>query len=362
MARPWELAVFGFVPVVLLGIVFFSELRWGRSLGDFTIFRDASRAVLHGHTPYVAAEPQALAQNDKFVYPPIAGLLFAPFAVMPLEVARILMLVAVTLSIPVALRLLGVTDWRCYGLALLTAPFADALSIGALTPFLLVGAALAWRYRERPLVAALACAVTAVSKVFLWPMGVWLIATRRFRAAALCGATAVGLLLAGWAVIGFQGLGAYPHLLRVLSDVEAGESYSLVGLLGLAGMGASVVSLLLGAGVAGLTLIAARGDDGDRRAFAIAVAGSALVAPVLWIHYFILLLVPLALFRPRLSPLWFAPLAFWVTPLAHSDGVVWRMVLALSLAAGISVAALMGPHATTSTSPKAPRRVAPAAR
>ena len=219
-ARPWEAVCFGFAPLVLLGIVFFSELRWGGSLGDFTIFRDAAHAVIHGQSPFVTVEPRSLAQNDKFVYPPVAGLLFAPFALVPLEAARVLMLLAVTLSIPVALRLLGVTDWRCYGLALLTAPFADALSIGALTPFLLVGTALVWRYRDRPLVAALAAAATAVSKIFLWPIGVWLIATRRFRTAALCAVTALLLLLIGWAAIGFQGLDAYPHLLRVLSDVE----------------------------------------------------------------------------------------------------------------------------------------------
>jgi len=341
VARPWEAVAFGFAPLVLLGIVFFSELRWGRSLGDFTIFRDASRAVLHGGSPYVAADPHALAQNDKFVYPPVTGLFFAPFALMPLEAARVLMLVAVTVSIPVALRLLGVTDWRCYGLALLTAPFADALSIGALTPFLLVGAAVAWRYRDRPFVAALACAVTAVSKIFLWPLGLWLIATRRVRTGALCTAAAFALLIVGWAVIGFQDLGSYPHLLRVLSDVEAGNSYSLVGLLGVAGTGATVVSVLLAATVGGLIIAAARGRDGDARAFAIAVAGSVLAAPVLWIHYFVLLFVPLALFRPRLSPLWFAPLAFWVTPFAHSDGVAWRIVVALSVAAGVSGIALV---------------------
>ena len=348
-AQPWEAVAFGFAPLVLLGIVFFSELRWGRSLGDFTIFRDASRAVLHGRSPYVAVEPHALAQNDKFVYPPVAGLFFAPFALMPLEAARVLMLVTVTLSLVVALHLLGVTDWRCYGLALLTAPFADALSIGALTPFLLVGAALTWRYRDRPLVAALACAATAVSKIFLWPLGVWLVATRRLRSAALCAAFAVGLLLVGWAVIGFQGLGAYPHLLRVLSDVEAGKSYSLVGLLGLAGRSASVVSLVLACAVVMSIVAAARSDDGEGRAFAVAVAGSVLATPVLWIHYFVLLFVPLALFRPRLSPLWFAPLAFWVTPFAHSDGVVWRIAAAISVAGGISLVALTRSHRPTRT-------------
>jgi alpha-1,2-mannosyltransferase len=345
----WEVAVFGFAPLLLLGIVFFAELRWGRSLGDFKIFRDAASAVIHGRTPYVAVEPHALAQSDKFVYPPITGLLFAPFALMPLEVARLVMLLAVTASIPVALRLLGVQDWRCYGLALLTAPFADALSIGALTPFLLVAAALGWRFRDRPLIGPLACAVAAVSKIFLWPLGIWLVATRRVRSAGLCAAAAAGLLLVGWAVIGFQGLDTYSHLLRVLSDVEAGKSYSLVGFFGLTGAPASATSLALGAALAGAVIAAARGENGDRRAFAVAVAGSVLVTPVLWVHYFVLLFVPLALFRPRLSPVWFAPLAFWATPFAYSDGVAWRVCVALLTAAGILVSSIVRPRLSAPT-------------
>jgi hypothetical protein len=343
-ARPWEVAAFGFAPILLIGIVFFAELRWGRSLGDFKIFREAASAVIHGRMPYVAIEPHSLAQNDKFVYPPITGLLFAPFALMPLEVARLVMLLAVTASIPVALRLLGVQDWRCYGLALLTAPFADALSIGALTPFLLVAAALGWRFRDRPLIGPLACAVAAVSKIFLWPLGVWLVATRRLRSAVRCAAIAAGLLLIGWSVIGFQGLDTYPHLLRVLSDVEAGKSYSVVGFLGLTGALASATSLALGAVLAGAVIAAARGATGDRRAFAVAVAGSVLVTPVLWVHYFILLFVPLGIFRPRLSPMWFAPLAFWATPFAYSDGVAWRVCVALFIAAGITVSAVVRPR------------------
>jgi hypothetical protein len=42
-----------------------------------------------------------------------------------------------------------------------------------------------------------------------------------------------------------------------------------------------------------------------------ALAAALAASPILWIHYFLLLLVPLALFRPRLSPLWFVPLLYY---------------------------------------------------
>src|SRR5215471_10378834 len=90
-ARPWEVVVFFWVPLIVVGVVFFAELRWGGSLGDFAIFRSASRALLHGASPYAPVDPRTLAKNDAFVYPPVTGYLFAPFAVLPLEAAKVLM-------------------------------------------------------------------------------------------------------------------------------------------------------------------------------------------------------------------------------------------------------------------------------
>ena len=65
----------------------------------------------------------------------------------------------------------------------------------------------------------------------------------------------------------------------------------------------------------------------------IAVVGALLATPVLWLHYLDLLFVPIALARPRLSAIWFAPLAFWITPLAHSGGSIWRICLVLAVSA-----------------------------
>jgi hypothetical protein len=110
-------------------------------------------------------------------------------------------------------------------------------------------------------------------------------------------------------------------------------SYSPVALLGLSGTPATVLSFAL----VGITVLAvglsARGADGDRRSFAIAIAGSLLATPVLWLHYFALLLVPIALYRPRLSGLWFVPLALWLTPASHANGSLWKIALALAVLA-----------------------------
>ncbi len=237
-ARPWELASFVWVPAIVLGFSFWYEFRSPAPLQDYGIFRAAASAVLHGRSPFVAPTEHALAGFDKFVYPPGTALFFSPLTVLPLEGARLFMLVACIVCVFVALRLLDVRDWRCYGVAAMSAPVVNSLALGALTSFLLVAAAATWRYRDRPAVAGPAAALTAALKLFLWPVGIWLLVTRRLRATVIFALTATLVLVAGWAAIGFAGIGSYPRMLQVLTKLEASTSYSPVALLRLSGTAA----------------------------------------------------------------------------------------------------------------------------
>jgi alpha-1,2-mannosyltransferase len=341
MGRPWELAVFLWLPVLVFALVVAADVTFRSSLGDWEIFRHASRLALQGHSPFTVADPAAFAHNDKFVYPPVTALLIGPFAVLPDLVGRVLVLLMTLACVPLALRLFGVRDWRCYGIALLTAPVLDAVSLGALSTPLLLGVAAAWRYRDRQRIAACVTAVTAVSKLFAWPLFVWLLATRRLRTGLEAAVVGLVLLVLGWAAIGFAGLRRYPHLSHLLSQVEAAQSFSLVGLFRLHGGAAMALTAALVVAVVAAVVLASRGSDGDRRSLAVAAAGAIFATPVLWLHYLVLLFVPLALARPRLSALWFAPLAFWATPLAHSDGSVWKSAFALGVAMAIVATALV---------------------
>ena len=337
LGRPWEIAAFLWVPGIALGFACWYELRARDALQDFGIFRTAALAVMHGRSPYVAATPSALAHFDKFVYPPVAALLFTPFAELPPEAGRVLIFLSALAAVAGALRLLGVEDWRCYGVALASAPAINSLALGALSSFLLLGAAVAWRVRGRPVAAAVAVALTAVLKLFLWPLAVWLLASRRWRATAMCVAAGAVLLIGSWAAIDFAGFGSYPSLLHVLERIEAPASYSVVALLGVGGRAETALTVVLFVAAAAAVGLAARGPDGDRRAFGAAVVASLVATPLLWLHYLLLLYVPIALHRPRLSPLWFAPLLLWVTPTAHSNGVEWRIAVALAIVAVVAV-------------------------
>ncbi len=102
------------------------------------------------------------------------------------------------------LYVLEVRDWRCYGLALLWPPVISAIQTGNLTLWFGLAAALTWRFRDRLIAPSASIGVTLAAKFFLWPLVVWLAATRRIAASVLACALGAGLLLASWSVIGFS--------------------------------------------------------------------------------------------------------------------------------------------------------------
>jgi hypothetical protein len=81
------------------------------------------------------------------------------------------------------------------------------------------------------------------------------------------------------------------------------------------------LSIVVAAGLIAVAFWAARDGSRSRRERDVAVLTLVLAAglaasPIVWVHYFLLLLVPLALTRPRLSPLWFLPFVYY--PLGES--------------------------------------------
>ena len=58
---------------------------------------------------------------------------------------------------------------------------------------------------------------------------------------------------------------------------------------------------------------------------------SIALTPIVWQHYFVLLVVPLALARPRLSWAWGLMWVFWLIPDAENNGDLWRIVLAVTV-------------------------------
>ena len=146
-----------------------------------------------------------------------AAVLMVPFGALPWKVAVVAFALAVYATAVAALRLVGVRDWRCYGAALGSLPGFTAVTAGTLSWPLAFGAAAAWRYRERRWVVAASIVGVVVTKLFLWPLFIWLVATRRLRTAVTTAALGLVVVIGSWAVIGFDGLLDYPH--RLGADV-----------------------------------------------------------------------------------------------------------------------------------------------
>lgn len=309
---------------------------------DFKIFWGAGRAVLSGINPYPPANVALLAKGESFVYPAPAAVAIAPLALLPYPAAAAIWTVLLLASVPGALLLLGVRDWRCHGAALLTMWAVNGIFVGAVSPLLLLGVAALWRYRGRPAVSACLAAALVCLKLYLWPVLVWMALMGRRRAAVGAIALSAVVCLCAWAAIGFDGLAAYPRMLVDLASGEQADSYSPLALLLGLGIDPNAARLLVGAGGAAVLFSAAAvvrrgGRLAEVDSLTLCLVGSLLLSPIVWPHYLLLLLVPIAITHPRLSAPWLVAVASWVSPGPHSRGPVY--VLLPLLVAGATLLA-----------------------
>jgi alpha-1,2-mannosyltransferase len=313
----------------------------------------AAHEVLHGHSPYPSTA-HALASRTAFVYPPLTAWLVAPLAALPLPVAEAIATVLMIAAVVGTLLLLGVRDWRCHMVALLWLPTYSAIQTANLAlPTAVVVAAL-WRYRERSQVAGMLAGVLIALKLYFWPVGVWLLATRRYGAAAAATTTATMLVLISWVPIDFAGLRGYPHLLRTITELERGDAYTLVALLRPVSSWplATFVGLTSGFLVLAYAWRAARRGD-ERLSLACTIAALLMLTPIVWMDYFVVLLVVVSLYRRSFGWVWALPVALWTAPQV-SNGQPWQTAAALALVAGTIAAAI--PRWTVSPTVSADRR------
>lgn len=301
----------------------------------------AARALLEGHSP-IGPTPTAALSTGQFVYPPIAALLLSPFGLLPRGVGDVVMTLITVLSVGGALHVLGVRDPRCYAVAMLWFPVFSGIQNANLSLPLVVGVALAWRYRQRALIVASCVALCVAVKLFLWPLLLWLAVTR-WRTAALTVLIAAVLSLAGWAVVGFDQV---PYFLHVLGADErfgaplAYTSHALMLGLGVPSAASHLVAYALGACVLVAVAVVGRRTDGDRPAFILALAAALLLSPLVWLHYLTLLLVPLAITRPRLGLVWFLPLVTFGFSQPPGRPAVWEVAVVLVVLCATFAAAL----------------------
>jgi hypothetical protein len=321
---------YGLLPLVLVPYLLIAQINGQGFALDFHYwYWPAGVRVIHGVSPYTEAFPFGL------YYPAPGALLFVPFALLPHRLADAIFTALVLAAPPATLRVLGIRDWRLYGNVMLWEPVFVGWQTANLSLLLLFGVACAWRFRSRALVTGATVAVLVSVKLFLWPLALWLLGTRRY--AAFAWSAGIGLLLnlAAWATIGFDELPRYVTALGSFADHLDHTSYSLISLAINAGIGRTAgYAIALGAtAIAGAACVILARRGADRQALTVCLVAGLLSAPVVESHYLALLIVPLALARPRASAIWTLPLLLWIVP-AEFPGQ-WQRIFALCIAAGI---------------------------
>jgi hypothetical protein len=312
---------------------------------DFRQFWQGGSDVVAGISPYPSAEllatagghlgPEGIRDVFRFPYPAGAAIALAPFGALSFEVAAAVWSALLILSLLASLWILGVRDWRVLAVVVTAAPVISAVRLGTLTPLLVLALAVVWRWRDRRWVAGAALALAISLKLLLWPLVVWLAATRRYAAAVISAGGATALTFGVWAALGFSGLGDYPELLRRLADVVGDRGYSLVALgvqAGLSGGVATALPWVVGLALLVAVAVLARKGAPERVTYSLAVLAAIAITPIVWLHYFALLVVPLAVARPRFALGWMLLWVFWATPVQQNEGDLWRVVVALAVA------------------------------
>ena len=338
--RTGEILLLAVLPVTLALFIIIGAIGNRYAFDFHGSLWQAARDVLDGRNPYPPPTAAGVAPGDRFVYPPPVALLLIPLGALPFPLAAGIVTVALIAAVAATLAVLGVRDWRCYGAAYLSIAVLHDIRLGALTPLLALGLALVWRWREQAR-AAIPLALIVVAKLFLWPLGVWLVATGRTRIAVRGALLALVASALGWAVIGFAGLADYPQLLQVLASEEQSRGYSLVaGGLALGFGPALARALAVGIGLVLLAFCWREGRRGfDERSLALSLAGALALSPIVWLHYFVLLLVPIALARRTFGWIWIVPALFWFIPYEENFEEHWRIAVGIGLAAIALVAA-----------------------
>jgi hypothetical protein len=315
----------------------------GDTLGfDFLAYHQAAERLLAGQALYDMSYTQT-GGFGLFYYPPTFAPLVLPFGALSATTATwawvvisIAAFIVGVLAMPVSMAV----RWTTILLAGWSFPFVYAVKLGQVGPMLFCLFALGWRWLDRPAPLGAVGALGTAIKLQPGLVLLWALLTSRFRAVAV-GVIVLAALAAVTTVL--AGLGPWTDfltLIRTVSDPIRTEHNFTPGAIAFAAGAppevAGLIQLLSTIAVAVLFGAAIRWTT-DEASYLVAVIASQLVSPILWDHYAMLLLLPVAYLLA--SGRWWAaviPLATaWplvgITPPVAYPIVFWATLLAVFL-------------------------------
>jgi alpha-1,2-mannosyltransferase len=272
----------------------------GDTLGyDFLAYHAAAVRILHGQ-PLYDLSFQTAGGFGLFYYPPMFAPLILGFGLVSQTAAVWLWLAVLLASFILGVVILPVSRTVRWWIALMAGVgllFAYSVKLGQVGPILFLLFAVGWRWLDDPVRMGASTALGTAIKLQPGLLLVWALLTRRW------GAIAVGAaVLAVLAVVAtlFAGVEAWSDFVRLVGQVadpittpKNATPGAIAYQLGVPADVASAIQWLAMAVVLAAVVVAARWATAEA-SYLVAVIASQLLSPVLWDHYGVLLLLPVA--------------------------------------------------------------------
>jgi glycosyl transferase family 87 len=324
LVRAVEIVLFGAIPLIVVVATLSVYSEQGRLALDFHNELYA-QAGLVWHGEHAFDTPDAYLQDrQNLVWPITAVLPVVPLTAIGPDAADWVAACFTIATLFAALFVLDVRDWRIYGVTLLWPSVIDTYqTANASLPIALL-VALMWRFRTHAGLAGVALGYAIAVKFFVWPIAVWLFAIgKRTAALVAAGVAAASMLL----MVPFTDLSDYVELVQKLRrefEHDVYTPFALLTDLGVPDTAARAITVALGLAVLALAW--------RRQSLGLAIAAALVLSPIVWRHFFVLLLVPLALSRPRFDAVWLIPIGLWVGD-GTFNGAPWQTACVLALVA-----------------------------
>ncbi|MGA3029465.1 MAG: glycosyltransferase family 87 protein [Candidatus Limnocylindrales bacterium] len=322
--------------VAMLGLVMGTA---GNTLGyDYTCYAGAAQHLLDGQPIYDNAFSIAVGTcPGTYTYPPTFAAALIPWLLFGGAAAG-LWCVAMAACFVAGVALLPVgrdVRWLVVIVAALDWPLLYAVKLGQVEPLLFLGFAAAWRAMDRPGVVGLVTALGALVKVQPGLLGIWALATRRYRAAVVAAIVTLALAGAATIVTGFGAWATYADLVRGLGGTfSTTHNFAPGAVAHLAGASDTVANAVqLGSsGLALAALLAAFRWASPVASLQVTIVVSQLLSAPLRDHYAVLLLLPVAWLVAR-GWTWAAliPLLGWIALFAGDTPASWPATASIPL-------------------------------
>jgi len=339
-------AIASFVVFVVLVL-----LSAGSTLGyDYSAYAAAALRLVHGQ-PLYNPSVEVAGGFLLFLYPPPFAFLVVPFALLPGSIgtgAWLGTMIAVFLAGTALLPVRREVRWLVLLLGGLSWPLAYSFKLGQVGPLLFLLFAIGWRWLDRPGRLGTAIALGTLIKVQPAIVLVWAGLNQRWRTIGVALAVMAGAAVLATLV---TGPGTWSDYLQVLRQVSASITTphnftpgAIAYQLGVPEQVATVIQLVSTIGVLGVTVWAALRRPAEV-GYMTAVTASQLLSPVLWDHYAMLLLLPVAWLLERRQ--WWAVLI----PLATATPVVLLGIVPAAVYPVLFWLGLLGPVIASQASP-----------